>query len=205
MNNQQYSTYQNQNQGNNWTDQQTQGNNWHNQGTQGNNWYNQGIGRAWYNNTQNQNNEGHQDQNNGRGLQATCFICREDIKQKISGIVQKIQPEWWNNILNSHLIQTNMGNHSQDVRNQNNNTQNRTQNKTEAVTRSNQEESDEASVEYILTMVDMEIESTTPEAASFEDEIKEDDDQENIEEEDNNDICLFEFEEKELFANDTTC
>ena len=60
---------------------------------------------------------------------------------------------------------------------------------------SNQEESDEASVEYILTMVDMEIESTTPEPAIFEDVMKEDDDQDNIDEEDNNNICLFEFKE----------
>ena len=56
-----------------------------------------------------------------------------------------------------------MGNHSQDVRNQNNITQSQTQNETGSVVWTNQEESDEASVEYILTMV--EIKSPTPEAA----------------------------------------
>ena len=56
------------------------------------------------------------------------------------------------------------------------------------VTWSNQEEIDEASVEYILTMVDIEIESTTPEAAIFEDMIEEDNDQDNTEAEDDNNI-----------------
>ena len=60
-----------------------------------------------------------------------------------------------------------MGNQSQDVRNYNNSTQSQTQHETQLVTWSSQEERDEASVEYILSMVDMEIEPTTPETAIF--------------------------------------
>ena len=58
------------------------------------------------------------------------------------------------------------------VFNNNNNTQSQTQNETGAVTWSNQEESDEASVGYILAMIDNEIEPTTPEGAIFEDKIE---------------------------------
>ena len=90
------------------------------------------------------------------------------------------------------------------LQNQNNNIQSETQNATGAVIWSNQEESDEASDEYILTMVDIEIESTTPQATIFQDVIAEDNDQDNIEEENNNDISLFEFKEEEVFMNEDT-
>ena len=69
---------------------------------------------------------------------------------------------------------------------------------------SNQELNDEVSVEYVLTMVDMEIESTTPEAAILEDVIEEDNDQDDIKEVDDNDISLFEFKEEETFTNKDT-
>ena len=77
-----------------------------------------------------------------------------------------------------------MGNQSHDVRNHNNSTQRQTQHETRLVTWSNQEGRDEASVEYILSMVDMEIEPTTPETAIFYDVTKEDNDQDDIEEND---------------------
>ena len=96
-----------------------------------------------------------------------------------------------------------MGNQSQDVRNHNKSTQSSTQNETGVVTWSNQEECDEASVEYILAMMDNEIESTTPEAAIFEDKIEEDNDQDDTEEDDDKDISLFELkEEEELMTKD---
>ena len=132
---------------------------------------------------------------------------REDTKWKTVGIIQKnahLRPEWWNKTQNSPLIQNNMENQSQDIGNQSTNTQSQTQNETGSVTWSNQEESDEASVEYVLSMVDKKIESTTPEAAIFEDVIEEDNDQDSIEEEDNNNICLFEFEEEEVLMNEDT-
>ena len=43
-----------------------------------------------------------------------------------------------------------------------------------------------------------------PQAAIFENVIKEDNDQDNIEEENNNDISLFEFKEEEVFMNEDT-
>ena len=53
-------------------------------------------------------------------------------------------------------------------------------------------------------MVNMKIESTTPEAAFFEDVIKEDNDQDDIEEVDDNDISLFEIKEEEVLMNEDT-
>ena len=97
-----------------------------------------------------------------------------------------------------------MGNQSQDVRNHNNNMQNQTQNETGVVTWSNLEESDEESVEYILTMMDIETESTTQEQAIFGDVIEEDNDQDDTEEEDDKNISLFEFKEEEELMNEDT-
>ena len=119
MNSQQYNTYQTQTQGNNWNHQQTQGNNWNHQGTHGKNWNNQRQGRTWYINPQNQNNENNQDQNNGRGFQGTCLICRNR-GHKAENCWHHpenahVRPEWWKNTQNSPLIQNNMGNQSQDV------------------------------------------------------------------------------------------
>ena len=134
MNSQQYNTYHNQNPGNNWNHQQTHGNNWNIQGSQGNNRNNQSQGRTWYNNSQNQNNENHQDQTNGRGFQGACFVYRkrahkaENYWHHPENAHQR--PQWRNNTQNSPLIQNNMGNQSQDVRSHNNNTQSQTQNKT---------------------------------------------------------------------------
>ena len=86
----------------------------------------------------------------------------------------------------------------------NNNMKSQTQNEAGVVTWSNQKESDETSVECILTMVDIEIESTTPEQEILEDMIEEDDDQDDTEEEDDNNVLLFEFkEEKESTDEDT--
>ena len=63
---------------------------------------------------------------NGRGVQGTCFISRKrGHKEKCWHHRENahLRPELWNNTQNSPLIQNNMGNLSQDVRNQNNNTQ----------------------------------------------------------------------------------
>ena len=52
-------------------------------------------------------------------------------------------------------------------------------------------------------MMDNEIESTTPEAAIFEDKIEEDSDQDDTEEDNDKDISLFELkEEEELMTKD---
>ena len=48
------------------------------------------------------------------------------------------------------------------------------------------------------------MESASPESAIFEDMIEEYNDQDNIEEGDDNDICLFEFEEDEVLMNEDT-
>ena len=82
---------------------------------------------------------------------------REDRKQKTADIIQKIHIQDWN----VGMTHRNLGNQSQDVRNKNSNIQSKTQNETGAVIWSNQGESDEASVQYILTMVNLEIESTS--------------------------------------------
>ena len=61
----------------------------------------------------------------GESKEHALSLEREDTKKKCWHHRENahLRPELWNNTQNSPLIQNNMGNLSQDVRNQNNNTQ----------------------------------------------------------------------------------